>query len=69
MAYIVRFLNDKNENPLGTEWNRIIRLKTIKGVKNRIKGSFIPKNAVSYSIYKDIGHGGYEEFFCQNVTI
>ena len=67
--YIVKFLDNTGANPLGTEWNRIIRLKTIKGVKNRVRNSFVPKNAVSYSIYKDIGHGAVNEFFCQNVTI
>jgi hypothetical protein len=67
--YIIRFYNSSNENPMGTGWNRIIRLKTIKGVKNRIAASHIPQAAVSYSIFKDIGHGKRQEFFMQNINI
>ena len=52
--YIIKFLDENYNHNLGSDNTRYIHLKTLRGVYNRLKSQFIPKNAQYFEIIKVI---------------
>jgi hypothetical protein len=51
-TFVVEFINKQGRHPCGSDWTTIIHdLKTIRGVKNRVKSGWIHKDAVKANIY------------------
>lgn len=51
--YIIKFLDENYNHNLGSDNTRYIHLKTLRGVYNRLKSQFIPKNAQYFEIIMD----------------